>query len=169
MSETCMRNPYDECFRECTYCSRYQPPHDECNFCGAEENLYDIDYDHPWPRYVCEDCLKYTVIDGSGVKNKDAVFEFINYVCADEYKKFVKDWFNDPCEESGAECDFCGASGSLHNTDNGIVCEDCLFKLVIDDGVIKNFDVIWEFLYAYSDEFQEFLKDWFSEARVVNV
>ncbi len=165
MSASCIRNLYDECLRECTYCSRYQPPNNDCKFCGKEKNLYRIDT----YTYVCEDCLKELVIDIHGVKDKGAVFEFINHVCADEYKKFVRDWFNNPCELPDAECELCGASGSLHNTDNGIVCEDCLFKLVIDDGRIKNFDVIWEFLTEYSDEFKEFLKDWFSEARVVNV
>ncbi len=90
MSEACIQNPYDQCFRECRFCVRYQPPNHDCQYCGAEENLYELDDGN----YVCEDCLEKAVIDDYVIKNRDAILEFLTEY-SDEFHKFLKGWFSE--------------------------------------------------------------------------
>lgn len=93
MSQSCMHDPYEQCFRECKRCVKYQPPNHDCKYCGAEENLYDIG-ESKMSEYVCEKCLEKAVIDNGQIKNKDAIVEFLTEY-SNEFHEFLKDWFSE--------------------------------------------------------------------------
>lgn len=65
------------------------------------------------------------------------------------------------------ECCCCGEIDDIYYIDGNYFCRSCLDKAVIDrDGIIRNKDVLTEFIYANGELYEKFLREWFSECRV---
>ena len=92
----------------------------------------------------------------------------MNYCMYDRDEQCFEDCPKCSRAKTHFECCNCGRRDDLYATDSGVYCESCLSDLInkSENKALRN-DILSEFLLHYHEEFENFIKEWFSDSKVV--